>query len=468
MRRLLPCCLLLAALPAAGQIDTSNWTAKEDHQYLLQQLGITQLRPGHDGYAKAPDPRAANNDEALANPFPDYPALLVMKDGTPVTTAAQWPKRRAEIIDDFEREVVGRLPKNIPAVKWSVQREAARGSKLGAHEVTARLVVGHVDNSAYPAINVDIQMAVVLPAAAKGPVPVLMMFGRAALPGDPPPARPPGAPALPAPVGPSSAEMLIAAGWGYAMLDPGSVQADNGAGLTKGIIGLVNKGQPRKLDDWGALRAWAWAAARGLDYLETDKRIDAKKVGIEGVSRYGKAALVTQAFESRFTLALLGSSGKGGVAPHRRDFGEAVENLTGSGEYHWMAGNYVKYGAEVASFGRKTANDLPVDSHMLLALCAPRLTFVSYGIPDKGDALWLDQQGSYMTVVAASPAWTLLGAQGLSDSNPYQKAVKPPVNVGLVSGQLAWRQHDGGHEDRTNMPYFLEWAQGQFKRVSGK
>jgi hypothetical protein len=317
-------------------------------------------------------------------------------------------------------------------------------------------------------------MAVVLPADVKGPVPVLIMFGRAALPGDPPPPRPPGVPANaappPAPVGPSSAEMLINAGWGYALLDPTSVQADNGAGLTKGIIGLVNKGQPRKPDDWGALRAWAWGAARGLDYLETVKGVDAKKIGIEGVSRYGKAALVTQAFEPRFAIALVGSSGKGGVAAWRRDFGEGVENITGSGEYHWVAGNFIKYGAEAGSFGHKDVSSLPVDSHMLLALCAPRLTFVSYGIPDKGDALWVDQQGSYMTTVAASPAWTLLGARGLSDTNPYQKAVKPPVNVGLVSGQLAWRQHDGGHEDRTNVPYFLEWANTQlgYQRTSSK
>ena len=94
---------------------------------------------------------------------------------------------------------------------------------------------------------------------------------------------------------PPATEQLIADGWGYASLNPGSVQADNGAGLTKGIIGLVNKGQPRKPDDWGALRAWAWGASRGLDYLETDKAVDAKHVGIEGVSRYGKAALVTMA-----------------------------------------------------------------------------------------------------------------------------------------------------------------------------
>ncbi len=231
-------------------------------------------------------------------------------------------------------------------------------------------------------------------------------------------ARPRGRPAHAAagapPAGgdPPATEQLIAAGWGFASLRPTSVQADNGAGLTRGIIGLVNKGQPRKPDDWGALRAWAWGASRGLDYLETQSAVDAKRVGIEGVSRYGKAALVAMAFDTRFAVVLVGSSGEGGAKLHRRNFGEAVENLTGSGEYHWMAGNFLKYGAADAAFGSKNAGDLPVDAHELIALCAPRPTFISYGVPEKGDALWLDQQGSFMAAVAAGPVFRLLGAQG--------------------------------------------------------
>jgi hypothetical protein len=255
--------------------------------------------------------------------------------------------------------------------------------------------------------------------------------------------------------------MLIEAGWGYAIINPASLQPDNGAGLTKGIIGLVNKGQPRKPDDWGSLRAWAWGAARGLDYLEKDPAVDAKKVGIEGVSRYGKAALVTMAFEPRFAVVLVGSSGEGGAKLHRRNFGEAVESLTGSGEYHWMAGNFLKYGASEATFGTKTANDLPVDAHELIALCAPRPTFISYGVPERGDANWLDQQGSYMATVAAGPVFRLLGAKDIGDTSDYRVAKMPPVNTGLLDGQLAWRQHDGGHEDRSNMKYFIEWASRQ-------
>jgi lysophospholipase L1-like esterase len=201
-----------------------------------------------------------------------------------------------------------------------------------------------------------------------------------------------------------------------------------------------------------------------LDYLETDPAIDAKHAGIEGVSRYGKAALVTMAFDTRFAIVLVGSSGEGGAKLHRRNFGEAVENLTGAGEYHWMAGNFLKYGAAEAAFGSRNAGDLPVDAHELIALCAPRLTFISYGVPEKGDAKWLDQTGSYMATIAAGPVFRLLGARGLETSGDYRTAKMPPVNTGLLDGQLAWRQHDGGHTDGPNWRYFIPWADKFFKR----
>jgi hypothetical protein len=256
---------------------------------------------------------------------------------------------------------------------------------------------------------------------------------------------------------PSPTEQLLQSGWGYVTLDAGSIQADNGDGLTKGIIGLTNRGQPRKPDDWGALRAWSWGASRALDYLATDSLVDAKKVGIEGVSRYGKAALLTLATEPRFAVGLIGSSGKGGATLLRRNFGEAVESLTG-GEFYWMAGNFLKYGAAASVSGSKTGCDLPVDAHELIALCAPRPVFISYGIPEKGDANWLDHRGSYMATVAAGIAFKLLGAKDLGVGNDYMKEKMPPVNTGLLNGQLAWRQHDGGHTDAPNFKYFIPWA----------
>ena len=423
----------------------------EDHADMMARLGIRKLRPGRNGSAGPGTPNPANYDQAKANPYPDYPEALMLKDGRKVTTPGRWwRERRPEIAEDFEREVVGRIPVDVPKVTWSIARTLETNG--AGRPVHARLVIGHVDNAADPAITVDIKIAVVTPADATKAVPVLIMFGFGNMPDEPAPTFGP-----PPPVPPST-DQLIADGWGYVSLSAMSVQADNGAGLTAGIIGLTNRGQRRKPDDWGALRAWAWGASRALDYLSTDPAVDAKRVGIEGVSRFGKAALVTMAFDPRFAIALVGSSGEGGVKPHRRDFGEAVENLTSSGEYHWMAGNFLKYGAAEAAFGRKDANDLPVDANELIALCAPRPVFISYGVPAKGDANWLDHQGSFMAAVDAGAVYRLLGAHDLGVREDYHTAKMPPVNTGLLDGQLAWRQHDGGHEDRSNMPFFIAWA----------
>ncbi|HSW37995.1 MAG TPA: acetylxylan esterase [Acidobacteriota bacterium] len=445
-----------AQFPGGADREELQRKTREDHQNMLQQLGIRVLRPGPSGNEK--DPNSANYNEALANPFPDYPEILTLKNGGKVTTAETWRKqRRPEIVEDFEREVLGRIPPNVPTVTWEVIE--TKRAEVGDYPVVGKRLVGRVDNSSFPQIEVSIQMILVTPADAKSPAPVMMMFGFGRLPGTPPPAGA-GAWAFGPPAGddPPATEQLIAGGWGYAYVNPSSIQADNGAGLTEGIIGLVNKGRRRKPDDWGALRAWGWGAGRALDYLETDKDVDARRVGIEGVSRYGKAALVTMAFDERFALVFVGSSGAGGASPHRRNFGEAVENLTGSGQYHWMAGNFLKYGVEEADFGRMDAGDIPVDSHQLIALCAPRPTFISYGIPEKGDANWLDQKGSFMAAVAAGKVFRLLGAKDLGVGDDYKNAKLPAVNAGLLDGHLAWRQHDGGHTTGPNWKYFIPWA----------
>ena len=466
-------------------------TAEQDHQLIMNRLGIQALRPGPSGDEAAPD--HANYDEAQANLYPDWPDPMVLDNGRPVTSAAMWrAQRRPQIVEAFEREVLGRVPTHAPGVTWTVG--ASEPERVGPVAVVATRVVGHVDNSADPAIPVDIPMMLVKPAKHDGPMPVLVMFTL-------------GPPAFPAPVSPSPDQVarmnaalkagmvredpslaealaqhpawqpiptppffppprpagdplqqLLADGWAVALIDPTTIQADNGAGLASGIIGLANKGRPRAPDDWGALRAWAWGASRAFDYLAADQDLDAHHIGIEGVSRYGKAALVTMAMDERFFMVLVGSSGEGGAKPHRRNFGEAVENLAGVGEYHWMAGNFLKYAAAKASFGARTAGDLPVDSHELIALCAPRLTFISYGSPDAGDANWLDQQGSYMATVAAGKVFRLLGAKDLGVGDDYRGAKKPPVGTGLLDGQLAWRQHEGGHTDGPNVKFFIAWA----------
>lgn len=488
---LVPIALGTHSIHAQTAAPPVTFTADQDHQNMMDQLGIKALRPGPSGNENAPN--HANYDESQANPFPNIPDPLKMNDGRKVTSPEMWWKeRRPELVEMFSKYVYGRVPSGVPKVAWTVK--TVDHEMIGFTPVIAKDVEGDVDNSSYPAINVHIHMMVVLPARAKAPVPVLMMFGRAAFPN---PNEPAGAdlekinkaweavlvqqdsslkqvfeqhpawepvkatpfqfPQLNEDGGLPNTWQLVAAGWGFVMFDPASVQADDGAGMTRGIIGLVNKGQPRKPEDWGALRAWAWGAGRGLDYLETDSAVDAKHVGIEGVSRYGKAALVTMAFDQRFAMVLVGSSGKGGATLLRRNFGEAVESLTG-GEYYWMAGNFMKYGASEAKFGSMNPGDIPVDSNELIALCAPRLTFISYGIPAKGDAKWLDHEGSFMATVDASRVFALLGVKGLDVEGDYRAAKMPPVNTGLLDGHLAWRQHDGGHTDAPNMKYFIEWT----------
>ena len=423
-------------------------TAEQDHQRVLELLHISSFRAGPNS-----DPasrNAANFDESKANPYPSLPNPLVLENGEKVTTARMWrARRRRQILEDFDREIYGRVPKQTPKVNWEVT--GATRQVVGGVPAITRNLVGHVDNSSYPAISVDIQASLTIPADGSRRVPVMMEFGL-----DPAVMRrlleqlAVGGQKIPPP-GPTWQEQVLAKGWGYAVIIPTSFQADNGAGLTRGIIGLCNKGQPRKLDDWGALRAWAWGASRLLDYLETDKAVDAKRVGIEGLSRYGKAALVTMAYDQRFAVALIGSSGAGGAKLLRRNFGETVENLAATSEYHWMAGNFLKYA------GPLTPNDLPVDAHELIALAAPRPVFISCGSPQV-EGGWVDDKGQFMAEVAAGPVYELFGKKGLGTTD------MPPIGTSLVAGTLAFRQHDGGHTDVPNWPPFLQFASHHFRR----
>ena len=444
------------APPDAAARDQLARLTAADYADIQRQLGITAMRPGPSGNPSAAN--FANTDESKANPYTTIPDPLVLASGAPVRTARQWSRRRAELLELFSREMYGRVPKQAPRVAW---REVRRVSTtLGGRAVRAREVTGRVDNRGYPAITVDIRLMLVTPAEATGKVPLMIMFRGGGLPGDPPPPVPPNfRPPAPRPGDdPPATEQLIAAGWGYALLSPASIQADNGAGLRQGVIGLANHGRPRRPDDWGALRAWAWGASRALDYLESDPTVDAARVGIDGVSRYGKAALVTMAYDTRFRYGLIASSGAGGGKLLRRTFGEAIENLTGSGEYHWFAGNFLRYGAAAADGGAKTALDLPVDAHQLFALCAPRPVFVSHGVPEQGDAHWIDQRGGWMATLAAAPVYQLLGARVDGVTGAWRTTPMPAVNEPRLDGPLAWRQHDGGHTDAPNWKHFIAWA----------
>jgi hypothetical protein len=431
--------------------DSIRKLSEEDHKRMMALLNIASLRPGANG-SNPNAPNAANYDESKANPFPNLPDPLLLKNGKKVTTPKMWwEQRRPQIVEDFDREIYGRMPANTPQVKWEVT-ETTREMNGDVPVITKKLT-GHVDNTAYPAITVNINLTLTTPANITRPVPVIMEFGFVFPPGFRRPQPPatdssarPAVPATPAvPSGPTWQQQVLAKGWGYAVIVPNSIQADNGAGLTQGIIGLVNKGQPRKPDDWGALRAWAWGASRALDYFETDKSVDAKRVGIEGHSRYGKATAVTMAYDPRFAIGFIGSSGEGGAKLHRRNFGEMVENVASSGEYHWMAGNFLKYAGPLA------AKDMPVDAHELIALCAPRPVFISVGSPQV-EGNWIDGRGQFMAAVAAGPVYRLLGKKDMGT------ATMPPIEAALIEGALAFRQHSGGHTTGPNWATFLDFA----------
>lgn len=432
-------CLLFICTSSFAQFSQEKWDSinrlnTEDHQLMMQTLGIEGLRPGPSG--NPDDPNAANSDETKVNPI-DLPALLSFKNGTEVTTKAEWHERRKEIKEDLDREMYGKLPEDIPAVNWRILSE--KDSLIGENPVKVKELRGIAVNSSYPEIEVSIQMTLTTPLNEENEVPVILKFdwiwpaGFAPEKKDPNPWQ----------------EQLLAKHWGYASIIPTSYQADNGAGLREGIIGLVNKGEPRKPDDWGALRAWAWGASRALDYFEKDEDVDASRVAIEGLSRYGKAAMVAMAYDERFAIGFIGSAGAGGTKILRRNFGEQVENLASSAEYHWFSPNFIKYA------GPLTVDDLPVDAHHLIALAAPRPLFISTGNPAV-EGNWVDARGMFLGAVHASPAYELLNEQGL-ESFEY-----PEVGEFLSNGKIAFRIHEGGHTVEPNWPYFIEFAERFF------
>jgi hypothetical protein len=185
-----------------------------------------------------------------------------------------------------------------------------------------------------------------------------------------------------------------------------------------------------------------------LDYFSTLNNIDVKKAAITGHSRYGKAALVTLVYDTRFAAGYISSSGEGGASLYRRNYGEIIENVAGSNEYHWMAGNFIKY-ASLLNW-----NDLPVDAHELIALCTPRPIFIGSG--DKGD-YWCDPKGMFMAAVAAAPVYKLLGKKDLGTTE------FPMLETGLLDGDIAFRQHKEGHVMAPNWIVFLDFAARYFK-----
>jgi len=423
--------LISLAQPNPAQRDSLNKLTQEDHREMLQRLGINSLRPGPSGNPTAAN--AANADESKAKTYESVPNPLLFENGNPVRTPKDWENRRTEIKELFDQEMYGKMPEHIPDVHWLMDWQ--KDTLIGGVPTRYKKMRGIVDNSSFNDISVTIDFEYGVPINSEKPVPLVMEFGWIWPAGMPRPAQ----------QSPSWQEQVLAEGWGFGILIPTSYQADHGAGLRAGIIGLVNKGEARNPKDWGTLKAWAWGASRTLDMLESVSEVNSKNVVIEGLSRYGKAALVTMAYDERFAIGLIGSSGAGGAKLLRRTFGEQVENLVSSGEYHWFAPNFISYG------GPKSVIDLPVDAHELVALCAPRPVFISVGSP-LVEGQWIDAKGMFEAAVLAGPVYELLG------KSPLPTTEFPTIKTFLNSGDVAFRQHEGGHTVGPNWPYFIEWA----------
>ena len=366
----------------------------------------------------------------IANPYPALPNALTFNDGTKVKNAADLKIRRAEIKEDFDREVYGRVPVYTPTVKWVVDRTVTEN--VGGVAVNTKYLTGKVRNSSYNDIEVNIKFVLSVPANSKKAVPVVIQYDDMASQS----------------ANANWKAQVAKKGWGYAVLDPNTIQPDNGGDLNKGIIGLVNEGHFRKPDDWGALRAIAWGADRALDYLTTNPAVNAKQVAIEGNGRWGEAALVTLAYNPRMATAYVSSSAEGGAKLHRINSRQLEDNGVNSNDYHWMAGNYIRFASNKLTF-----DDLSVDTHQLIALCAPRPVFIGAS----GDAAARNNaQSSFIAADAAGPVYTLLGKQAI-------KAHAMPKTETLLNGDVAFRQHKGDNTDAPNWTSFLAFADKYFK-----
>lgn len=404
---------------------------KEGSNNWYDEAGNTHVRSSWGNWS--------NYDESKAGGY-TLPDPLTLKNGKLVNDPQTWwQQRRPEILHDFLTEIYGKIPENMPKVTFEVSEV---DSTTLEGKAIMKKVVGYIDNARYPDATPSINITMYTPANATGPVPMMVKattefrFPFPPREGDDP--------------GPTPMEQVLALGWGYATVNTGDIQEDSGAGLHEGIIGLVNEEKPRKPEDWGVLAAWSWGLSRVLDYFETDVSVDAKQVGIQGHLRWGKTALLAAALDQRWAIVFSSCSGAMGASLEKRNWGETIDNVAGTDEYHWMAGNFLKYGGHW--------EDMPVDAHQLIALIAPRPVFITGGTQDQ----WSDPHGEFLACVAASPVYRLLGKKGVGTTN------MPAPDVALTSGELAFRNHDGGHTDLVDWPVFLKFAQRYLKVPSAK
>jgi hypothetical protein len=374
----------------------------------------------------AGQPAGFNYDEAKVGSY-TLPDPLVTASGKRVKTAEEWTKiRRPEILKLFEEYMYGRSagrPQKTSFEITSIEKKALGGKAI------RKQLTGTFTGANGKTASMDI--LVYLPAGAGKPVPALLGLnfgGNQAISTDPgititkswvanrngvsdhranESLR--GIEASRWPV-----EHIIERGYGVATVYCGDIDPDYDDGFQNGIQPLFYKpGQEKPAEnEWGTVGAWAWGLSRALDYLETDRDVDAKHIAVIGHSRLGKAALWAGAQDQRFAMVISNESGEGGAALSRRDFGETIKRINTSFP-HWFAANYKNY--------NDRAPELPFDQHELIALIAPRPVYVASAQED----LWSDPKGEFLGARNADTVYHLFGKKGIeTDEMP---AVHQPI-----------------------------------------
>ena len=375
-----------------------------------------------------------NYDDALVGSY-TLPDALVLANGKPVRDAKTWlQKRRPEIVRLFEENQFGRSPGRPKDMSFDVFDKGTPA--LDGKALRRQVTVYFSKDKNGPKMD----LLIYLPAAARKPVPLLLNLSFAANSStvEDPGIRPGEVwgrdkKRVPAAQGRSfgrfNVAQLLAQGIGVATVYYGDIDPDFEGGIPYGVRALyLEPGQKQPApDEWGAIAAWAWGLSRALDYLETDKGVDAKRVAIFGVSRLGKTVLWAGAHDPRFAMVIASCSGEGAAALSRRNYGETVKHLVAPTRYPYQfAANYQKYGDHV--------DQLPVDAHLLIALIAPRPVLLQTGDND----FWSDPKGEFLAAVAAEPVYRLLGREGL-DTDHMPVAGQPIMHT------LGYYMHAGGH-----------------------